>query len=610
MDNSEGIKVVERIQREFAANPLWPFEPGYTKMTPDEQRDSRLRVLRGWYDLEDPKTLVADRWAFVRGMVLFLEYYIKGWDENRQWYSLPTPAMHYQWLWEITFPKTAIAAYRSSGKSTTIGKNVPMFIALTRPKTHVGLVLINHLSAAERVRDIQRQLENNPKILADFGSQKGARGGRTWNTRILELPNGSILKSGTVKSAMRGGRPDWFILDDPEKDAEMQNPELLDKFRQELLRVMLPTLDPGKHFTWIGTLINVRAILHNVVNGEDPLFGHWNKVSIKLIETRTDGSEYSTWDAKYSVSDSKLMQAGGSEDGKVIGIGRSAFLAEYQNNPVPDDAYTFRFNPPEHTYYISSHTENRTVHHKTTTLPWDNWLAGLRKAVVVDPAYTQTITSDYTCVMVGGVDKDGVLWVLDYVLDKITPNDTIGHIFGFCDKFDVELVGIESNGLQRIYYSQIQEQAYQYMSAGKTKKMPRIIPIMVGSKSKGERIQSLEWRFNANKIRIRRPAILGETGMDDLEEQIMHFTPSLKGLKHDDAIDALEILQRTLSEFSRPTELPAHPSPDYDAEIKELGVQPRWFSADRIPWSAIQEQMRRKFSANKPSSGKFDTSMI
>jgi len=434
----------ERILQELDKNPVWPFEAGYLEMSPEQQRDSRMRVLKAWYDLEDPKNLVTDRWAFVRAMILFLEYYIKGWEENRQWYSLPTPEMHYQWIWESTFPITAIAAYRSSGKSTLLGRNLPMFVALTRPRTNLGLVLINMAMGQERGREIQRQLEENPRILADFGSQKGKRGGRTWNTRYLELPNGSTIKIGTVKSAMRGGRPHWFILDDPEKDAEMNNPELLAAFRRELLRVMLPTLDPGRYFTWIGTLINVRAVLHSVIHGNDPQFRHWNKVNIKLIQIREDGTEYSTWEAKYSVADSKMMQEAGSADGRIKGIGRAAFMAEYQNEPVPDDQYSFRYDPVAHGYYVMAEEGRLKVVSGSDVLDYATWLAGMRKVVVIDPAYVIGPDADFTCVLAAGLDRTGILWALDYVLKRMTPTETVQHVFRLCDTYGVELVGCEA----------------------------------------------------------------------------------------------------------------------------------------------------------------------
>lgn len=605
-------QIQEKMLEEIQANPVWPFEPGYQEMSPAEQLESRLRVMTAWHDPDDSSTLIADRWAFLRGVILFLNYHIKGWSENKSWYHLQTPFMHYRWLYEITYPLTAIAAYRSSGKSTLIGKVVPMFIALTRRQTKVGLVLINHSMGKERGREIQKQLEENPLILADFGLQKGRRGGRTWNTNFLELPSGSVIKVGTVKSAMRGGRPDWFILDDPEKDAEMRNPELLHQFRQDLFRVMLPTLDPGKAFTWIGTLINVRALLYTVVLGNDTQFKNWNKVDIQLIQTDANGKEYSTWTEKFSVEDSKLMQGVGSEDGRVKGIGRAAFFAEYQNRPIPDDEYSFAFDPMRHTYQIVPDGNRMMVVYQDKVVEYGEWIKGMMVAVCMDPAYTQGPDSDYTCIMATGLDREGCLWVLEYAMERMSSTRAIQELFRLCTKYDAALIGCEANGLQSLYYSSIEEQLYAWLASGSSRTIPKIEPIRTpNTMSKGTRIQALDWRFAADKIRLRRPAFQGDVSTEELEYQVVFFTPSLTGLKHDDAVDCLEMSQRLLTGRGRPGVEKTPEVESMEEVLKDLGIQTRYLDASRIPVSVVLERARKKQDQKTDASnGKFDLSLI
>jgi len=164
-----------------------------------------------------------------------------------------------------------------------------------------------------------------------------------------------------------------------------------------------------------------------------------------------------------------------------------------------------------------------------------------------------------------------------------------------------------------MYYSQLQDQMYSMMSTGKTLSIPRIEPVQVGRTSKGERIQSLEWRFNAGKIRIRHASCVNDVSMDDLEEQIMYFTPSLAGLKHDDAIDALEIAQRVLAKTGRPVEESVNETKQpVEEALTELGIQQRYLNSSFIPMSAVYDSVRKQINEQNEGgkNGKFDPSLI
>ena len=586
------------IADEINKNSEWPFEPGYLQMEPDEQLASRIRVLTGWYDRGNYEDFVTDRVAFLRAAVLFLEYYIKGWDGNHHWFNRTTPEMHYRWLYEVSFPKTAIGAFRSAAKSTILGMVLPMFIALTRPNTTIHLVLINRYAAQERGRKIMRQFESNVKLLVDFGQLRPGRGKKVWNTLTLELPNGSVIEGKTVKSALRGGRPDWFILDDPEKDAVMKNPELLREFRSDFLNVMLPTLDPNRHFTWIGTLINVRALLYKIIHGKDAQFKNWNKLYIDLLGKDEEGNVISAWPSKYPPEHALMMLEGGSADGKVVGVGRSTFMAEYMNNPIPDEAYSFQYDPVVHTYTVEKIDNIWYRRYHEDVEDYQKWLKSLKRVMAVDPAYSTAETADYTAIVVCGLDTDGVLWVLEYVNNRLNTEDTVKEILRLVNKFRVEVVGIEANALQKKYAAQLKDEYEQLLAKGKAKHIPAFKPLVCQRKDKGQRIESLEWRFTANKIRLRGNS--GNLkGMDELENQIMFFTPNLRGLEHDDLLDCLAKINRLFLKVSvSKTMEEAREFAPYGLELispeelREYGFQERWISAEYIPDKEIRKRLK------------------
>lgn len=186
---------------------LYPLPLDYGELSLDGQREARLAVLHR----QDTPQHLCEAWDFFR------KIYLAG--VGRLFFKndfVPSPDFHFQMVYDLgKFARNCIAAPRGSAKSTVIGLEIPMLLALTRPHYEMSLGLATDRLVEERFDKLIQQFVENELILQDFGEVKPPRGQKIWNHHQLSLTNGAIIKGLSVMGRKRGGRPRLFILDDP-----------------------------------------------------------------------------------------------------------------------------------------------------------------------------------------------------------------------------------------------------------------------------------------------------------------------------------------------------------------------------------------------------------
>ncbi|KKN65982.1 hypothetical protein LCGC14_0475740 [marine sediment metagenome] len=292
------------------SNPFWPLPAHYGSLGESEQREARLSVVM---DQSTPEKLVI-AWEFFRNTYLRPvgeSFYRGGFVDS--------PEMHYQMVHDLgSFARNSQAAPRGSAKSTIIGKECPLFLALTRPYYSITMGLATDSLVEDRFDTFIQQMTANPYIINDFGEQKPKRGQAIWNHHHLALNNGAVLQGISVMGKKRGMRPRLFILDDPEFDPESNSQEssqlLLEKFERILFRQIIPMLEHGSAIFWIGTLINRRSFLFNAVMGDDSRFEFWNRRIYSAIGYNAEQANKVSvlWKEKWPV---KVLEARRAEIG-------------------------------------------------------------------------------------------------------------------------------------------------------------------------------------------------------------------------------------------------------------------------------------------------------
>lgn len=107
------------------------------------------------------------------------------------------------------------------------------------------------------------------------------------------------------------------------------------------------------------------------------------------------------------------------------------------------------------------------------------------------------------------------------------------------------LVGVEAVGIQKRLSESTQLQLDALASRGVSGYRLKVIPIVYskiykGVNAKPERIKRIAWRFEGGHIKLPYDlAHRAGTDFFELHTQIQNFTPDMKLLPHDDAIDTL-----------------------------------------------------------------------
>jgi len=537
-------------------NEWYPLPRDYPELTIEGQRLARLNAV---CLQETPRDLV-HAWAFFR------EYYLK--PPESRWYKrwMKSPPMHYNMIWDMgQWSRNIYAAPREFSKTTVVREAI-MLMALTRPNFSVSLIQATIKKYRKSIELIKQQLEHNQRIHRDFEPYFGEplkpkRGARPWGSEILWLPFASVIEGGSVQGAIRGDRPDFMVIDDPEYDDDDRAKEpvlLLEEFDRVVFKTLLPALAQGCGMFWIGTLISRQAFIYKALRGDDARFRYFNRRLIP-IEDR-DGVP--TWSEKWNkqtIADLKLER------------GESAFNSEYMNNPgsatsrilrLHDEFGVYRTEGTPYRLPNPLESDDEIIYKKKITRGdeitvveerkrFGEWVRQLYRMITVDYIRKPSQHSDFACIGVWGFDHEDVLWVLDLYLKKKTGAPFLQEIFKMAYKWQVRIIGTEAVSIQESVARETEEFIKQLAISSGFR--PRVLPIKYAKRrlrntdapnviSKAERIAAMEPRFCRNQIRIPIDRNR-EFGIGTLITQIANFTLDLSLLPHDDAIDTLAMHQ-------------------------------------------------------------------
>lgn len=501
---------------------------------------------------------------FVRAWVLFRTHYLQQLSEGVFYKTLaPSPPIHYHAVEDLArYSLNAWAFPRGSGKSTVLGKEIPMFLALTRPRFDLTMILAKDDFVRKRFSQFMEMFEDNSFIIDDFGKIKPPRGAKVWNHHLLQLSNGAQLYGMPVEGKMLGERPDLILPDDPEHDKSMvanPNPKTLaDSFERLLFGTLMPMLQEGACLGWIGTLLSIDSFLYYVINSKDPKFDFWNRRCIAGL----DDSGNSFWKDRWTPAAlEKMRQMWGEE----------YFQTHMQNRPGASTDKALVLNTEYCTYEIEDEDEELVSYPlasqallvsrrpvrtgkgeeirfspEDSRRPFGQTVSNMYRMMTVDFAFTVTERSDFSAVQVMGFenteDFHDTMWCLDSWIGKESSASVVQRILALARKWQVRLIGVEAVTIQKQLVEMVATGVESMENEGKG--IIQVVPIRYPSNlRKEERIANLEWRFS--KFRIKLPwQKKREWPWRETFREIEAFNPGNLGrMGHDDALDALAMYQ-------------------------------------------------------------------
>lgn len=538
------------IEQQRAKNPFFPLPPDYSELPPEEQQKARIAAITK----QDTALDVVVAWDCFRRLYLLTTP--PGFFYHN---FVPSPLFHYEAIYDVgAYARNVLAAPRGFAKSFIVGIELVLFLLLTRPYYRIVLSMATDKLIEARFDALMKQLTENEFILADFGVLKPKRGDAIWNRHHIQLTTGSKVEGFSITGRKRGARPDIFILDDPEYDPESDSEEsaliLKEKFETFLFHQVIPMLEKESAIFWIGTMIGRRSFLYHACSGDDSRFEFWNRKVLKSLVT-TDPNHptevTALWDGKWDV---ETLSARRKE------IGDSAFMAEYQNDPTSIEEKTLKIHREKNEYLVQdfeSELHQRSPLISTcpvcyhlfnpTTRNWDLKKTPARdlykqmfRVITFDPAKGLGPHNDYACIAVMGFDNENCLWVLDMWMGRAKESTLLNNIYRLGLLWQPRVVGIESISMQIQIVDSMKILLEERSATGW---MPRVVPVDYTTRGgqrrkKADRIATLEWRFEAGKIKY--PNHLSQRWpFLQLYNQTRDFTYDMALLRFDDAIDAI-----------------------------------------------------------------------
>jgi len=413
-----------------------------------------------------------------------------------------SPAPFHQEIYRLlmTEKRVAAAAPREHAKSTVVNMGFVLYAICFRLKNFIIIVSDTDTQAKYFLWSIKTELEGNDRIRTDFGDlttkDKWSEGDFITANNIRVLARGA----GASMRGLRHGphRPDLAIVDDLENDEAVNTPLQRKKTENWFKRVLLNCIGPEGQVFIIGTVLHYDSLLSKLLKDSK-----WVRRKYRAIQE--DGKPL--WPERWPLE--RLLD-------KKDEIGSLNFAQEFLNEPLDEEGALFR--------------EEWIIWRTLEELPADLLICGF-----VDPSLGGSKTADYTAVLTVGRDPvEGHIYVLDAVLERLTPERLMDRVFDKYREFGHMSLGFETVAFQKVLKMWLDE---------RSRREGIYVPVREvtqGGISKEARITRLSPLVENGTIRF----VKGRTEL--LVEQIIRFPRA----DHDDGPDALEGAVSVLQQFA------------------------------------------------------------
>jgi predicted phage terminase large subunit-like protein len=453
------------------------------------------------------------------------EYLVSRYDSPRA-----IPEAHREW-WALCmsdFPQVAIAAPRGHAKSTGITFAYVLYILLDRRASHLLLLGSNEVLASAFLYDIKSELEENEALRRDFGVEDFQK--ETETELVVRMADGHkfrILVKGAGQR-MRGikwerKRPDHVVFDDMEDEEMVLNEQRREKFRRWFYGTVRPILAGGGKIRGVGTIIGFDSLLERMMPNEkspdtvrEPLRIYSKKprgwASVKYRAHSEDFSEI-LWPEQKNAAELQKIRAEYAAMGMLDVYGQ-----EYLNDPI--DQGTAYFRPQDFIAMKPGDFETRKTYY-----------------AAADLAIGETERNAYTAMVVGGLDAEGFLNIVDVRRSRMDGEQIVNELFSVHRRWEPALFRTESESIEKaigpfLYRRMDEEQCYiQIESASPTK-------------DKDKRARSIQARMRAGKVRFDKDA----DWYAAFEEELLKYPK----FPYKDQVDAFAWLGLILEEMIEP----------------------------------------------------------
>lgn len=464
---------------------------------------------------------------------------------------------HREW-WDLCCSKdkfVAIAAPRGHSKSTTITISYTLATVLFRERRYVLIVADTEAQAALFLGTIKQILYDSEQIHNLFGIPVGPKGVEFVKdtetdiiVRFADQTSFRIVAKGAEQKLRgmlwNGQRPDLIVIDDLLNEELVANKDRRDKLRRWVYGSLIPCRSERGIIRWVGTVMNLDDPFCSLMpndNAKDTVHEDlktWSKRKKgmwKAVLYKAHNGDYSKllWPQRKTVEFFKELRQDFEEQGIP-----EVYACEMLNNPVDDSIRYFRkgdFLPMTE----EDRKKNKTYY------------------ITADLAISLKDRADYTAIIIGGMDSNGQLHIVNTIRERLSGDEIVDTLFTLQKIYNPLAVGIEDTQISKAigpYLNRAMMETGNYMN---------IVMLKPHRQDKIQRARSIQARMRAGQVKFDKTA----DWWDHFQDECMSFPRA----KHDDLVDALSyqgILIDSMSEGMTEAELDTE---QYDEDYKQSG---------------------------------------
>ena len=462
-------------------------------------------------------------------------------------------------LWELCCSPdkfVAICAPRAHAKSTIITIVYTLAAVLFREREFVVIVADTESQAALFLGQIKQILEGSKHIQELFGLKVGEKGlvyekdtDADFIIQFSDMTKFRIIAKGAEQKlrgmlAGYGKRPDLVVIDDLLNEELVANKDRRDKLRRWVYGSLIPCRSRDGIIRFVGTPMNLDDPLESLMPKENSKntvvedLKIWSKRKVgmwKSVKYKAHNANYSKllWPARNTRQYFEELR----QDFHDQGI-PEVYACEYLCNPIDDSIRYFRRND-----FLVMTEEDRK---KNKTF-----------YITADLAISERERADYTAIIVGGMDSNGQLHIVQCIRDRLAANDIVTTLLTLQKIYNPIAVGIEDTQITKAigpYLNRAMQESGVYMN---------LLMLKPHRQDKIQRARSIQARMRAGMVKFDKSA----EWWPDFEDECMSFPRA----KHDDVVDGLSyqgILIDLMTEGLTKQELDTE---QYEQEIDEAG---------------------------------------
>lgn len=432
---------------------------------------------------------------------------------------------HREW-WELCCSDdkfVAICAPRGHSKSTTITITYALAAMLFRSRKYGIIVADTETQAALFLGQIKQILYESTQIQKLFGlavNEKGVIFEKDTETDIIVKFNDGgrfrIVAKGAEQKLRGmlwdGQRPDLILIDDLMNEELVANKDRRDKLRRWVYGSLIPCRSEKGIIRFVGTPMNLDDPLEALMpreNAKDTVVEDlkvWSprkKGMWKAVKYRAHNSDFSKllWPERKSKEFFQELKEDFAEQGIP-----EVYACEILCNPVDDSIRYFRKGD----FLVM--TEEDKKKNKTFY-------------ITADLAISEKDRADYTAILVGGLDSNGQLHIVNCIRERLSGDEIVSVLLSLQRVYNPLAVGIEDTQISKAigpYLNREMAETGVYMN---------ITMLKPHRQDKIQRARSIQARMRAGMVKFDKQADWWLT----FEDECMSFPRA----KHDDVVDAL-----------------------------------------------------------------------